>query len=536
MRAHATLLLVLLTSVAKANDYLWVDFSAGLPTTFALENADGMELRGDIYKNIDLQKAWQACRLPDHGYTAFSPTRSTDASRPEENRLTLPAVTIGSADAHVVWEARSVHHQIAETYRVEAKVAGTDTWVTLCEAEADRGQWQLHHASLADFAGHDVQVAFVATTCNGFALAIDNIEVGIPTKARFALDNRTSHYICADESAHVCGRLTNFGTTTVWDHLVVEVEGSEVARKAVPPLAIGQSLTIDLPIPVATGRTDYELIATTPDGTRETLATDFVVAGAAKRVMLIDRCTGTWCNNCPLEAIEVARLEQQFGDEVLIVEQHINDAFMLADYYYTKEFVFDIPKLVVNHLPSSIKTDGFTAAMSQPAEVGISARATLNDDGSYQAVCHLEGTTDGVVRYLLLADLHTDALESTYVQRNAPSSYSWEEYYYQPGAILPEMSTYRNVPVAVVEATDGAATVQRPADLPADTPLTLVAIVQHPTTGEVLNCCRVTCHDEDGISPIRATQPAHYYDLQGRRIQHPQRGLYIHNGKIFRQS
>ena len=64
--------------------------------------------------------------------------------------------------------------------------------------------------------------------------------------------------------------------------------------------------------------------------------------------------------------------------------------------------------------------------------------------------------------------------------------------------------------------------------------LKVVALLIDATTGKVVNANKAKPGNSSGISIIEAgnrSNSATYFDLQGRRVVKPAKGLYINNGR-----
>ncbi len=124
---------------------------------------------------------------PDGNYAAAS-SSWYDPAGTSNDWLISPAIAIPAGGADLSWEAKAQDPDFRDGYKVMLAPNGGNTvadfTVTLYSTAAENGAWIKRTASLADYAGTSVRIAFVNNSTDKFVLLLDNILVkDIPTEA-----------------------------------------------------------------------------------------------------------------------------------------------------------------------------------------------------------------------------------------------------------------------------------------------------------------------------------------------------------------
>jgi len=492
-----------------ADNYLFTDFTSSMPKTYTIEDKDGIEIPADIYRNVSTGAAWVRARVGTHGYCAVSLTRGGNFA--QDNWLITPAVSIEDDNAVLRWDARSLVRQLPESYRVMAKESDVADWKELLEVEAESEEWTTHTLPLAQYKGKEVQVAFVATTVNGYMLCVDNITLGVLRDAKIVLNLHAGHYATPQNPVAIEGTVTNAGAPATWSEIVLKADDSEQTAEID---ATESEWSFSFSLQPADGEVqDYTLMLRDASGNTQILAEDWAICSPCKRMPLLDRASGIWCTNCPAAELEVDVLRKRFGSELAVAEAHCNDDLTTTYWNCFSNYVFNIPSLVVNHCSESVAEYGddprIASELQQGANVAITLRLADTANGTagitaeVMSAVGLDNSTDRYrLAYLLLADIHNPNKHG-YIQTNGMATFQDEKYYFFPTEVPAELMWYENVPVQTVSPADGVAeslpaTIQ-PSEtyqhtcriqLPTDshfTNLRALAYLLDTTTGEVLN-------------------------------------------------
>ena len=547
----------------SAKVYFEEDFSNGMPTTFTLIDGDEYGMQQGIYKDLEVMaNPWFVERLGDGYYNAaMSATRNLYPDLPSENWMKLPPIELDDDVAFFWWESRSLHEAIGESYRLVGHNMVSQEWVELYSTENEPHAWTRHVVSLEQFKRKHVVLAFVATSMNGFILAVDNIRVATADDIDLQVDMLTPHFLGSDDK-EVCFNIRNFGKELpAGTKLQLSANGEETESvNLTETLATGES--VKQTFAVSPALDEYTaLTLTVNDG--EYVYDNYVCASNYRRTSFVDRCSGTWCNVCPPMGLGVERLKAEYGDQVIVVEAHVNDALTDQNYWdnFLSEFVFNIPLMEANHITSKIiydynkdlfptDPDEIAAYFATPA--GIKAEYELNGgDMAITTTAEFAMAVDNSagryrIGYMLVGTCH-DEKNSGYIQSNSPTNYKVNQYWYQPAHIAPEMMYYENV---VLESTTAITGIEGslPGEILAATPcehtysytlptdksishVRAVAMIIDNEDGHIVNCAYATLKDEpealDTIGVESADETPEYYDLTGRRVLNPGAGIFI---------
>lgn len=550
---------------AMASNYLSTDFSSSrFPTGSVVENTDGAELQPYIYNNIAANEtAWVVKRQGDgYGYCAMSPTRNAapdgaDTAPAADNRLIFPAVTVESSEAMVRWEGKSLHGDFPETYRVAARVSGTTEWTDLYVCPGESHAWTNHAVSLRDFAGKDVEVAFIATTRRGFILAIDNVKIGVPPEGEFDVVTKqiSPRFFGADDKPEVKISVSNFGAPKRYSEIRLYHFGDIVGSyKLSDGLECGETVeaTFDIADAPFNSKCSFTVLAITDDGSDDTILLNncWVFRSHFARTSVIDRCSATWCPNCPAMGITTDRIKDIYGDQTIILETHVNDVLICQKYAsdYFSDFVRSIPMLVPNHDKNNISysvssADDYAGSVCGETEAGIEAEYSIDGNRvTVDATARFAPSADNsngryLLKYMLIGNVHNDG-NANYAQQNVNSNYKSNQYYMQPSVILPEMMYFHNV---VLDWSDSPI-LTVPASFAADiTGLRAIAMVVDKTDGHIVNAAVATSRGDSGVEDIVAPDSDTkaddgWYTLRGIRLdgRPDSPGIYIHGRRIVK--
>ena len=182
--------------------YLQTDFDSGIPSDFRLTDWDENPVSEPHYNKATISGSWAANEIDEAGnMAAFSFSRGV-YDYAVDNWMITPQLHIGSENAYVRWDARSVHHEFRESYKVlvSTRTNDMDDFEELLTVDAEDYFWKTRVLSLADYVGQDVYIAFECTSEDKFILAIDNLLVGELSDVRNVLAS-LSHYFVACLSA-----------------------------------------------------------------------------------------------------------------------------------------------------------------------------------------------------------------------------------------------------------------------------------------------------------------------------------------------
>ena len=247
------------------------------------------------------------------------------------------------------------------------------------------------------------------------------------------------------------------------------------------------------------------------------------------RKYLIDRGTGMWCVNCPAGDIAVEHIRELYGDRVITVNTHVNDALGNQAYWDDLKW-YAVPYMMLNRIKGSegANANKFSKYYEQPTSFAIRIDEIPEPQGrTLEMTAHVsvsETIDNGEGRYrlgyVLTGDFH-DPTNIKFVQSNNCNQPSYGPFFYLPATILPELMYYDDASLtsdtafsgiegslpALMEAGNDYEVkwqAEVPELLPDPAQARVVAFVIDTTTGEVQNAdaLRVGEHSTGGVTDV----------------------------------
>ena len=557
--------MALLALPATAGAYIYsTNFNSGnMPRNITVADAGQTQPVKSDYRVGYTTNGWIVELVDGGSYSAVSPTHS-HSGLPESNLLTLPTLAIEGETPVLRWRTMSIHPSLPEAYRVlVAEPGGEQTEIFSTNAEAS--VWQYHVADLSAWTGKEVNITFECNSTNKYMLALDDITVGDPEDTMFQVQNTTPEFTgYGNGTARITGSVLNVGKAIEADRLVLLVDGAE-ADAAKPDHAAwlpGESVDYDFAMPLTLNtRKAYTRAAVDTEGNTTTLYEGSQYCSNFARTLLVDEGTGMWCNNCPEGTLVLQELERRFGDNIIVLQSHINDILACDD--YNKVLAFRaVPRMIANRNKS---TEGSSAVNFEreydiPTDMALEVSAcTVEDDMLHVSVnVYTAEDTDNTsdryrVGYTLTTDIKSTVPNSTYYQSNNLSGPKSRQFYYLPTTVISDLAPMENVVLTSENAFDGIKgalagrleareahevswSMQRPELLEDWNKARIVAYIIDSETGRVVNAAAHRVKDEvvTSVGSIAvdprdeaAAGPAEYYNMQGARVTSPGPGIYI---------
>ena len=303
-----------------------------------------------------------------------------------------------------------------------------------------------------------------------------------------------------------------------------------------------------------------------------TAATTVTVMGwMPKHRTLLEEYTGLWCGWCPRGFVALELLKEQYPDEFVCVSYHNGDPMEITDFY--PSLVEGFPCAWVDR---GMEVDPYYGLGEDDFGVldvlqwrntmfgyaNLEVTATLSDDNSTVDV-------NADVTFPYSSDNVNFSLEYMLVEDGLTSD-DWLQANYYAGGDNGDMSTFDEAPedvpglvfndVLVMQSEMGGIYESLPTEVTADVPvnhtyafeldyalnmdwepiiqdysqLFVVALLIDNETGIVANAIKVPVGTATvGIENVKTQNVGaqRIYDLMGRRVLNPQKGLYIVNGR-----
>ena len=273
------------------------------------------------------------------------------------------------------------------------------------------------------------------------------------------------------------------------------------------------------------------------------------------RRYLVDRGTGMWCINCPAGDIAVEHLLELYGDRVVTLNTHVNDALGNQAYWdYLKWY--SVPYMMLNRIKASAgaNTNKFSYYYDQPTSFAIrideipAPQGRMLEMTAHVSVSEAIDNSDGRYRlgYVLTGDFH-DPTNLEFIQSNNCTQPSYGPYYYLPPNIPPALMYYEDVTLTSDYAFSGIEgslpasmepgkdyevrwQAEVPEILPDAAQARVVAYVLDTTTGQVQNtdALRVGEHPTGGVTDVRESESP---DILG--ATHEGIGIRLNDGEAY---
>ncbi|MDE7346650.1 MAG: hypothetical protein K2N48_07920 [Muribaculaceae bacterium] len=181
------------------------------------------------------------------------------------------------------------------------------------------------------------------------------------------------------------------------------------------------------------------------------------------RKYLVDRGTGMWCVNCPGGDLVMDELLALYGDRIIAVNTHVNDALGNQEYWNELEW-YSVPRLMLNRIKESAASgaNNFSPYYDQPTSFAIhideipAPQERMLEMTAHVSVSEAIDNGDGRYRlgYVLTGDFH-EPNNPKFAQKNNLSQPMAGPYFYLPSNIPAELMYYEDVTLTSDAAFSG---------------------------------------------------------------------------------
>lgn len=404
-----------------------------------------------------------------------------------------------------------------------------------------------------------------------------------------AVADSKPQYVKAGEAISVPVTVVNHGAKGIQKlDVLYSINGQDGSKQVTTSVDgfFGKSATFNLDIPAISNKGNYELVvkvdkvngAANEDAISSTTIPVMVLNTVPKKRTLLEEYTGLWCGWCPRGYVGLEKLAELYPDDFVLVSYHNADDM---------EIITDFPSPVAGYPDAWIdrvqSTDAYFGAVYGEKDMGIADQMTecnkqfgqadvtftskLSDDKTQvtinSKIIFPYDLTGGnfAVEYILTADgLKDDSwIQSNYYANGADGYHEFMDQFTMATGNVAGL-TFNDVAVLTSAQLGGAnqtiteATAEQPIPLSytftlADAVNTsgmpviqdvnkvkVVALLIDKTTGAVVNANKAKIGEEaTGISIVEVNNKPKgdnaIYDLSGRRVVKPTKGLYIVNGR-----
>lgn len=587
MRAKLLLTsLALSAAVTVQADYLFSSqFSSGrIPAVMSAtagENSPQV-VKADYRQGVaDDGKGWTAVMVSaDKEYSAVCATH-TQSESPMDATLSTPEINIQGTRPMLRWTAKSVYPSKLESYQVLVQEKDAAESEVLLDVQEAPFAWTDYAVDLSAYVGKTVTISFKCTSVNKFMLAVDDIYVGDPEDVRYACTVNAPTYAGSyNKAIKVTGSVANMGQPQQDARLVLRYGDEEQYAELPADWSCGENFDFEFDVPLTLHEyTAYTIGVETAAGDYTQVADKKVFCSYFPRTLMVEEFTGLWCNYCPKGLLELEKLEEQFGDNIIGLGVHMatsnNDVFALTDYVEANR-VYAVPWLMLDRIKDSGSATPryFSKYYETPtvALLEITDYAIEGDKVTVKTKTHwaedLDNNDDRYrIGYTLTRNIQAAPDIKELYQKNSVSGVNYGRYNLLQQTINSDLAELYNVVISseyahtglptslpvhmpAYQPVEGEFTVDKPA-LPegvvwpsvADFKLEdcrIVAYVIDTTTGQLMNAVA-----QELDKPVAAQEPVtsiktpcedsvsadtgdvEYFNLQGIRISAPAEGIYI---------
>ena len=443
-RSSIFILSVLSTlSLQAQKAYLNTDFNRGIPSDFITLDIDEVPARSGFKIGVDSNWFTEGIYGAEGKAAVSTSTNLFDME--VSNWLITPQLTIRSADAIVAWDAKSVHYDLRDGYKVMISTTDTDpeSFVELFSVKEESYTWQHHLISLAGYVGKKVYIAILHDSKDKFLLAVDNLFVGEPKDLAFDATNNTRHFCgTASGKTRVEGKIRNIGKPAALKEIIC-TSGMNVLTQKLDETVIATNTELDFAfdVPVTLDTTiPYQIDVKTVAGETYRVLEDSTICSYYPRTLLVEKGTGVWCTACPAVMGYLNELKEEYKDEVVIVESHAGyndqlklsyapyDQGMAASNYPTiyfnryqkyksydkKEAQNTLKKVITESTPALVQAEAYL----QDGKIAVEAKMSFGKD--------MDNSKDKYRIGFAILQKHLQLPFS--IQKNAASGPQYQEY------------------------------------------------------------------------------------------------------------
>lgn len=313
------------------------DFEEGMPADFATYDRDGnAPSRSMKSYGIEEGIGWAAYNDGDNTAAYSGSWYKTPAQ--SDDWLVTSAIRVEDVRNILSWRAYALDAAHPDGYAVYVSETGNkpeDFVAPIYTVAAEKGEWQHHYVSLAQWAGKEIYVTFVNNSTNCNILALDDISI-FSHDHSFVFQNTTPEAISTPGVVHVTGQITSSGFLPVEGYIAsLTYNGvTTTIDRSTDIVAVDSVATfefdIDIDVPLD-NTCDYTLQVSSLDG-QDVVAESGSITCFSKTV-LIEEGTGTWCMWCPRGQYGLELLHEKYGDRFADVAIHGGDPMMDMPYY-----------------------------------------------------------------------------------------------------------------------------------------------------------------------------------------------------------
>ncbi|MDE7409971.1 MAG: hypothetical protein K2N09_08105 [Muribaculaceae bacterium] len=429
------------------------------PEGVKTENLNGNLPEESWYKRGWTKDGWSTGYYGTTYSVALSPSRITDGSVCE-NALTLPSIKIEEGE-WLSWKGCEVYPLFSDSYTVEFRQKGKESWIELGEYTEERSIWSTHMIDLSPYQDSEGEIRFVCRSTDGYMLALDNVSIRKPTDHTFISTNKTPKFFATGELEEGIAQaeISVMNTGVPVSGAILNLTAGDKALSSLSDDSYwptGETRHFRLPLPLTPNeRADYTISIEPYEGDCLILEGSFAYCTSFKRHLFVDKGTGMWCNNCPTGTLVIEELEETYGDALIVCETHTNDLLANETYFDNLRY-YAIPYMTLNRIATTKGENAakFDTQICVPTEMEINITGLfVRSDGVLAARGSVSTSeaftdTDRIFRigYVLTRDV-SGYEDIHYYQKNICTLAKEKQYLYLPSRMTFPMCFFPNVTI-----------------------------------------------------------------------------------------
>lgn len=555
------------TITVSSQTIFYTDFGLRMPDSVHVcdldENTPSQEMQ-DAGFSPSSGWIWKCSDEDLNGYACS--TSWYESAGKADDWLLLPAVTLDCEKPVLQWRAHATDRDLRDGYAVylaEGRVTDPKSMkeaILLCRVEAENSDWTWREISLEAYKNREVTIAFVNDSRDCCALCLDDVYAGNASSLRLSLSS--SPIVRYESGMPLSGIVCNTGTSTL-SGFTISYKGPDgmLSRRFDTVLAAGEEADFSLEAVAPFDNNDYCLFTlTVTDGT-DTRSYP-LEARRYNTSVYVEEGTGIWCGFCVRGIVYMDRMETKYPDNFIGVVVHKEDKMEcteLVDQISSNFDFYSFPCCVINRSKTIDPTDlpreleKVRHRVCEPTSMSLSAKME-GDNINITTGIRFARPVRNCGRYSVALVLMEDSVHNpTYCQNNeyAGSGQDMDGWENKNTLIPGNEMWYRNVSRALITDFEGDAsllpdeveqeviyektyTFAIPEELDSKKVvrqnLYVAAVLLDSQQGIAINAAKARVTPSSGtgyiiLSPL--TDEVSYYDLTGRRLSGPGRGISI---------
>jgi len=259
--------------------------------------------------------------------------------------MMTPKIFIDDERTSLTWDAKAQDVNFPDGYEVRISRAGDDTeefTEILFSINRESATWTSRIASLADFVGDSIHIAFRNNSDDMFLLYVDNIVVQVVKENSIAFNRTTTtRFHKVNEPIAITGVLENKGSNAISFLEITWSDGVESHTDVLDNIniAVGATYNFEHSVPFVMTSPDNFLVSveisnpnSAADGEVENGVRSITLNGVSEvpfKRLVVEEGTGTWCGWCPRGFVAMEHMDANYSETFIGIMVHNGDPMVV---------------------------------------------------------------------------------------------------------------------------------------------------------------------------------------------------------------